>query len=284
MPTITTVDTVTHYAQSGDGPDIVWICGGGGLPRAHLDPGPAAVVLRLPQHRLPQPRDREDRVLAGAAVDDGGLRARRGQPDRAGCDATVIVVGKSMGALTATQLALDRPDLVRLAIPMGTLGQEHRLGARLHARRDRLPKARRLADRPDGRVPLCRRCCTPPTSWATRRHRRCSKASVLEVRRRQREVADRPVGCLRHVRRHRPAARMHRAVARRRVRRGRAGATAVRQAGGRRIADRCVPSARGPRALFALVADAGGRGQRHHSRDHRRACPADVWVATCSAG
>ena len=32
MPTITTDDTVTHYAQSGEGPDIVWICGGGGVP------------------------------------------------------------------------------------------------------------------------------------------------------------------------------------------------------------------------------------------------------------
>ena len=32
MPTITRADIVTHYEQTGEGPDIVWICGGGGVP------------------------------------------------------------------------------------------------------------------------------------------------------------------------------------------------------------------------------------------------------------
>ncbi len=111
-------------SRSGEGPDIVWICGGGGVPERTWN---AYQVPEFPDFRNTVFHNRgigQTSCTPGAPVDDGGLRARHREPDRGGLrQPPVIVVGKSMGALIATQLVLDRPDLVRLAIPMGTLGK-----------------------------------------------------------------------------------------------------------------------------------------------------------------
>ena len=39
---------------------------------------------------------------------------------RAKCKPPVIMIGLSMGSLITLQMAIDYPELVRLAIPMGT--------------------------------------------------------------------------------------------------------------------------------------------------------------------
>jgi pimeloyl-ACP methyl ester carboxylesterase len=123
MPTIATGDVVTHYEQTGDGPDIVWICGGGGVPERTWN-----------VYQLPAFPDFRNTVFHNRGI--GQTSCSQALPwtladfarDTAGlieevCDGPVIVVGKSMGAMIATQLVLDRPDLVRLAIPMGTIGK-----------------------------------------------------------------------------------------------------------------------------------------------------------------
>jgi pimeloyl-ACP methyl ester carboxylesterase len=123
VPTITSDDVITHYQQVGEGPDIVWVCGGGGVPERTWS-----------RYQLPSFPDFRSTVYHNRGV--GRTECTQELPwtmadfarDAASlieqvCNPPVIVVGKSMGALTATQLALDRPDLVRLAIPMGTLGK-----------------------------------------------------------------------------------------------------------------------------------------------------------------
>jgi pimeloyl-ACP methyl ester carboxylesterase len=122
VKTLETPEIDLSYEQTGAGPDIVWICGGGGMPEHTWIPyqlpsfggfrntvfhnrGIGETVCRAP---LPW-------TMADFARDTAALI-------EAACDPPVIVVGKSMGGLIATQLVLDRPDLVRLAIPMGTLG------------------------------------------------------------------------------------------------------------------------------------------------------------------
>lgn len=123
MATLTTDDVTLHYEQTGDGPDIVWICGGGGLPEA--------TWIR---YQLPQFGDFRNTVFHNRGI--GRTECRQELPwtisdfarDTAAlieqvCSPPVITVGKSMGALIAMQLACDRPDLVRLSIPMGTLAR-----------------------------------------------------------------------------------------------------------------------------------------------------------------
>lgn len=120
MPTFTEHSTSTYYEQLGEGPDIVWVSGGGGLPE------PTWMAYQLPafpgfRHTVFHNRGIGKTVcdapgpwtIADFARDTAALIERV-------CDGPVIVVGKSMGGMIVTQLALDRPDLVRLAIPMGT--------------------------------------------------------------------------------------------------------------------------------------------------------------------
>jgi pimeloyl-ACP methyl ester carboxylesterase len=119
MPTVTIGDTDLVYEQSGDGPDVFWIAGGGdsGAPwrqwntpafddayrnTTFANRGVGATVCRAP----------EPWTIADLAVDAAGLI-------EAVCNPPVAVVGLSMGALTVLQLALDRPDLIRVGIAMG---------------------------------------------------------------------------------------------------------------------------------------------------------------------
>ena len=111
------------YEQSGAGPDIVWICGGGGLPEFTWN-----------TYQVPAFGDFRNTVFHNRGI--GETACTQPLPwtiedfarDTAGlieavCEPPAIVVGKSMGALIATQLVLDRPDLVKVAIPMGTLAK-----------------------------------------------------------------------------------------------------------------------------------------------------------------
>jgi pimeloyl-ACP methyl ester carboxylesterase len=113
-------DAVLHYEQSGDGPDIVWLAAGdhpGSNWRLYqtpaFEPGyrnttyDARGVGATESHRPPP------WSIADHARDLAGLV-------EAVCEPPVFLVGLSMGALIAVQLAYDRPELVRCAVAMGT--------------------------------------------------------------------------------------------------------------------------------------------------------------------
>ncbi len=119
MATLSVKDADLHYIQEGCGPDIVWIPGGdevaeawdhqfaafsGSFRNTSYDPRGAGKTIC---HTLP-PWTIEDHATDCAAL------------VRAMCNPPVIMTGLSMGSLITLQFAIDYPELVRLAIPMGT--------------------------------------------------------------------------------------------------------------------------------------------------------------------
>jgi len=115
-------DVSLYYLQAGIGPDIVWIPGGdavaeswqdqieafrGDFRNTAFDPRGAG---RTVSRRAPP------WSIADYAADVAALI-------RAKCEPPVFVCGLSMGALITQQLALDYPELVRCAIPMGTVAK-----------------------------------------------------------------------------------------------------------------------------------------------------------------
>jgi pimeloyl-ACP methyl ester carboxylesterase len=119
MPELTTSNARIAYRQTGSGPDIVWVSGGG-------DPGDTWHEWQIPA--LPGYRH--------TTFDNRGIGATectqplpwtiadfaRGTSEliEAVCDPPVVVAGLSMGGFIVLQLAIDRPDLVRCGISMGT--------------------------------------------------------------------------------------------------------------------------------------------------------------------
>ncbi len=112
-------DVVLHYDQTGEGPDIVWIPGGDNVGsdwgyqvagfeadfrNTTYDPRGAGETETL----VPPPWS-----IADFAADCARLI-------EAVCQPPVFLVGLSMGSLITQQVALDRPDLVRCAVAMGT--------------------------------------------------------------------------------------------------------------------------------------------------------------------
>jgi pimeloyl-ACP methyl ester carboxylesterase len=112
-------DVDLRYIQDGAGPDIVWVPGGDEVAEAwdqqfaafrdsfrntSFDPRGAGQT----RCRIPPPW-----AIADFAADCAALI-------RAVCKPPVILVGLSMGSKITLQVALDYPELVRLAIPMGT--------------------------------------------------------------------------------------------------------------------------------------------------------------------
>lgn len=118
---ITTVNgssATSRVAQQGSGPDIVWVPGGDSPAEAWRA----------------QMRDFADRFRS-TSYDPRGVGETTSSPapwtiadfarDCAEiieqcCEPPVVLAGLSMGALITQQVAIDYPDLVRLAIPMGT--------------------------------------------------------------------------------------------------------------------------------------------------------------------
>lgn len=119
-------DVVIHYDQFGEGPDIVWVAGGGGHASdwhewqvPFFEPSFRNTTfdnrgLGLTRCSAPEPW-----AIADFGRDAAALIERV-------CAPPVAVVGLSMGAFIVTQLALDRPDLLRCGVAMGTAAQGHR--------------------------------------------------------------------------------------------------------------------------------------------------------------
>src|SRR5689334_5620288 len=111
--------TTIAYHQVGEGPDIVWISGGG-------DAGDSWDIYQLPHFR----RSFRNTTFTNRGISPTTCRqplpwtiadmARdTAELIRAVCTPPVVVAGLSMGGLIVVQLALDAPELVRAGIAMG---------------------------------------------------------------------------------------------------------------------------------------------------------------------
>ncbi|MEA2579151.1 MAG: hypothetical protein QOE83_43 [Actinomycetota bacterium] len=109
-----------HYEQFGEGPDIVWVAGGG-------DPGSA-------WHKYQMPFFKKD--FRNTTFDNRGVGTTESYEDmpwpmeafaqdvieliEAVCTPPVSLVGLSFGSAIVQEVALMRPDLLRCAIVMGS--------------------------------------------------------------------------------------------------------------------------------------------------------------------
>ncbi len=112
-------DCRLKYSQRGEGPDIVWIPGGDqsgdcynelldlmgdGFRHTTFDPRGAGQTETASQPPWP---------ISTMAQDCAELISQV-------CEPPVVLVGLSLGALIVQEVTLSEPDLVRIAIPMGT--------------------------------------------------------------------------------------------------------------------------------------------------------------------
>jgi len=118
--TLETPDVALHYVIQGNGPDIVWIPGGDQTGETW-----AGQMAAFPDHRNVSydPRGAGRTVCRVAPpwpipvfADDCAALVR------AVCQPPVILIGLSMGALIVQEMVCEHPELVRLAIAMGTSG------------------------------------------------------------------------------------------------------------------------------------------------------------------
>ena len=120
MPYLDGSESRLHYEQFGSGPDVVWISGGGDTGR------------RWHRYQIPffEPDFRNttfDNRGVGRTACEAPLPwtleafARdTAELIEAACEPPVALVGLSMGALIAQELAIARPDLLRCGVVMGT--------------------------------------------------------------------------------------------------------------------------------------------------------------------
>ena len=131
-----------YYEQFGAGPDLVFVAGGGGrgnnwqryqVPEFSADFRCTTFDNRgigLTQCDQPLPWTIGDMAADAAALIETV------------CDPPVVVIGQSMGGFIVTQLALDRPDLLRCVIASGTSATGSRgwlgdyMGAEIELRRN----------------------------------------------------------------------------------------------------------------------------------------------------
>ena len=120
MPTFPGTKSAIAYAQTGTGPDVVWVGGGGTMGRdwqrfqtPHFDTafrstvfdnrGIGATTCDVP---LPWPLSDFSNDLAELV--------------EAVCDGPVFFIGSSLGSAIVQELAIDHPHLVRAAVVMGS--------------------------------------------------------------------------------------------------------------------------------------------------------------------
>jgi 3-oxoadipate enol-lactonase len=120
MPRFEGAEATIHYEQVGDGPDIVWVAGGGGLAEDW-------VPYQIPSFRGDFRNTIFDNRGIGRTTTEVPLPwpleafARdTAEFIEAVCAPPVALVGLSFGAAIVQQVALDRPELLRCAIVMGT--------------------------------------------------------------------------------------------------------------------------------------------------------------------
>lgn len=107
-----------RVAQVGKGPDIVWVPGGDS-PAEAWRPQMMHFAERFRSTSY-DPRGVGDTESDGAPWQIADFARDCAELIRKKCDPPVILSGLSMGALITQQVAIDYPELIRLAIPMGT--------------------------------------------------------------------------------------------------------------------------------------------------------------------
>lgn len=120
MPTLDAGAARLHYEQFGAGRDVVWVAGGGGL-------GSDWHRYQMPYFEQRWRNTTFDNRGIGATTCDQPMPwpLQRFADDTAAlieavCEPPVALVGISFGSAIVQQVALDRPDLVRVAVVMGT--------------------------------------------------------------------------------------------------------------------------------------------------------------------
>ncbi len=109
-----------HYVQHGRGPDIVWVSGGGGLA---ADWHPYQIPFFEREFRNTTFDNRGiGRTECGVPMPWPIEAFARDTADviEAVCDPPVAIVGLSLGGAIVQQVAIDRPDLLRCVVSMGT--------------------------------------------------------------------------------------------------------------------------------------------------------------------
>lgn len=112
-----------HYIQDGDGPDIVWIPAGDQT----CDVYEAQFTEFTKTHRCTcfDPRGvGETSVKSDPPWPISAFAGDCADLIEAVCEPPVVVIGLSLGALITQELAITRPDLVRTAVPMGTIARK----------------------------------------------------------------------------------------------------------------------------------------------------------------
>jgi len=109
-----------HYEQFGEGPDVVWVSGGG-------DTGSRWHPYQMPYFGPLFRNTTFDNRGVGQTICDapepwtiGDMAHDMAELIEKVCEPPVVAVGLSMGALIVQELAIDRPDLLRSGIVMGT--------------------------------------------------------------------------------------------------------------------------------------------------------------------
>ncbi len=159
MPTLSLDDVELSYVQQGDGPDIVWIPGGDQRGIHFAEQYEASPDFRNTAY---DPRGVGETVShAGPPWTTTDLARDCAALIREVCNPPVVLTGLSMGSLIVQQVVLDYPELIRVAIPMGTRGGWPQQSARrLDASGNRFPPSRGQDFRPDGGASL--RCFHVP--------------------------------------------------------------------------------------------------------------------------
>jgi len=119
MPTLCCDGANLHYSQTGSGKDIVWVPGGDNIGTDwHYQTDAFDGAFRNTTHD-PRGAGRTE-ALVGPPWSISDMAADCAQLIEAVCEPPVILVGLSMGALITQQVAIDYPNLLRCAVPMGT--------------------------------------------------------------------------------------------------------------------------------------------------------------------
>jgi pimeloyl-ACP methyl ester carboxylesterase len=120
MPHLEGSEAILAYEQSGQGTDLVWVAGGGSRGRD----------WRLFQTPFFDDRYRST-TFDGRGIGDTTCDLPQPWPIEAFardtaelieavCEPPVAIVGSSLGSAIVQQVAIDRPDLLRCAVVMGT--------------------------------------------------------------------------------------------------------------------------------------------------------------------
>jgi pimeloyl-ACP methyl ester carboxylesterase len=120
MPRFEGTEATISYEQIGDGPDIVWVAGGGGL-------GSDWVPYQMPHFQGDFRNTIFDNRGIGQTTTEiplpwslDAFARDTAELIEAVCTPPVALVGISFGAAIVQEVALERPELLRCAIVMGT--------------------------------------------------------------------------------------------------------------------------------------------------------------------